>query len=149
MRRVFSKPICAAGTMTAANEIQLSAASWEPEEDIVIIGVQAFCHITDQNQNDGYAYMWCMLSQSGQMLVGGEIYTCMICDYWNTVPSGIQIINDNGVYMLPEDHGIPIPEGTSVHIHTSGSGKSAGATNFCADFTIFYVKGKLSQLRRG
>lgn len=150
MRRVFTKPICGSATFTGTVVVINKAVGiWTPEEDIVVIGVRAFCHFTGVSENDGMVYITCGLSQSTNPLQEGEIHTCVISNYWNTAPAGLVLNNVNDTVMLPEDHGIPVPEGTTLSIYISGRGKTAGTDEVCADYFVYYVKGKLTGLKRG
>jgi len=150
MRRVFTFPLCGSAVFTGTDIVMHNAvASWLPEEDIVIIGWHSYCHYTGQSENDGYTYIAGTLSQAAAPSQPGDIDLSMISEGWNTSPAFGYVNNVNKTVMLPEDHGIPIPEGTPVMVHISGRGKSAGATEVCMDFILYYVKGKLSTLRRG
>ena len=121
----------------------IAGLTWQPEEDVVLMGYQANAIVGTINQNDGQAYAAFECTQAPNVGLGyGRLFHVEAQEYWNTTPAGIMICEADEAVMFPEGEGIPVPEGTSVNIHVRWHAKSAGTGELSLRAVLFYARGR-------
>lgn len=144
-KKVFTERLSSIESLeVAADTLILSDWTWQPQEDIEIIGVDGDVQVHAEDiAVDGLAGCWFELSQSGAhnrdsrlMVLSCEVVT-------ESVVAASQTASTRGGhanYMLPEGYRIPVAEGNTIHIHFFKYGAAVKAANAHAEFTVFYVK---------
>lgn len=122
-------------------------ASWQMEEDIIVLGCEMIAGWEDFCDNDGYGRVQACLSSSAGFEPESEIAMVWADNVWNTAPAGVNVRHNTETVMFPSGYGIPIKEEGHLYVGVAIDGRNmtAGTPMAYGIAEIYYIRGKVTK----
>lgn len=122
-------------------------ASWQMEEDIIVLGCSLTCGFENDPGNDGFSRCQVCLASSAGFEPEAEIGMAFCHTQWNTAPAGVDSSFGNLTIMFPSGYGIPIKEEGHLYVGVAldGRNQTAGTPMGFGIAEIYYVRGKVTK----